>query len=80
MDSRGIILISGFLTLLTFATFIVEFLRRRPKSVDSATLASCRSRINAWWLLFTSFLESFLSGLYASMSQLRRQDWQIIKC
>ena len=47
MDSRGIILISGFLTLLTFATFIVEFLRRRPKSVDSATLASCRSRINA---------------------------------
>ena len=62
MDSRGIILISGFLTLLTFATFIVEFLRRRPKSVDSATLASCRSRINAWWLLFSSLICALLLG------------------
>lgn len=62
MDYRGILLISGVLALLALATFGAEFFRRRPGGIDAATLSSCRSRINAWWLLFGSLICALLLG------------------
>ncbi len=67
MDYRGIILISGVLTLLTGATITVEFFRRRPSGIDMATLATCRSRVNAWWLLFSSLICAILLGTGATI-------------
>ena len=62
MDYRSIILTSGVLTLLAIATLVAEFFRNRPSGIDAATLSSCRSRINAWWLLFGSLVCSLLLG------------------
>ena len=62
MDYRGVLLISGVLSLLAIATFIAEFFRNRPGGIDTATLSSCRSRINAWWLLFGSLICALLLG------------------
>lgn len=67
MDYRGIILISGVLTLLTGATIAVEFFRRRPSGIDVATLSICRSRVNAWWLLFSSLICAILLGTGATI-------------
>lgn len=62
MDYRGILLVSGVLTLLAVATFAVEFFRHKPGWIDASTLSSCRSRINAWWLLFGSLICALLQG------------------
>ncbi len=67
MDNRGILLISGVLALLLAATAATEFLRRRPSGVDAATLATCRSRLNAWWLLFGSLICALLLGTIATV-------------
>ena len=62
MDYRSIILTSGVLTILAVATLVAEFFRNRPGGIDAATLSSCRSRINAWWLLFGSLVCTLLLG------------------
>ena len=62
MDYRSILLTSGVLTLLAVATLVAEFFRNRPSGIDAATLSSCRSRINAWWLLFGSLVCALLLG------------------
>ncbi|MGI6401376.1 MAG: phosphatidate cytidylyltransferase [Thermoguttaceae bacterium] len=62
MDYRGILLISCVLTLLAAATIVAEFFRNRPGGIDAATLSSCRSRLNAWWLLFGSLTCALLLG------------------
>ncbi len=62
MDYRSILLTSGVLTLLAIATLVAEFFRNRPGGIDVATLSSCRSRINAWWLLFGSLVCALLLG------------------
>ena len=67
MDNRGILLISGVLALLLAATAATEYLRRRPSGVDASTLATCRSRLNAWWLLFGSLICAFLLGTIATV-------------
>ncbi len=67
MDNRGILLISGVLALLLAATAATEFLRRRPSGVDASTLATCRSRLNAWWLLFGSLICALLLGTIATV-------------
>ena len=63
MDYRSILLTSGVLTLLAIATLVAEFFRNRPGGIDAATLSSCRSRINAWWLLFGSLVCALLLGV-----------------
>lgn len=68
MDNRGILLISGVLALLLAATAATEYLRRRPSGVDASTLATCRSRLNAWWLLFGSLICALLLGTIATVS------------
>jgi phosphatidate cytidylyltransferase len=67
MDNRGILLISGVLALLLAATTATEYLRRRPSGVDASTLATCRSRLNAWWLLFGSLICALLLGTIATV-------------
>lgn len=67
MDNRGILLISGVLALLLAATAATEYLRRRPSGVDASTLATCRSRLNAWWLLFGSLICALLLGTIATV-------------
>ena len=67
MDNRGILLISGVLALLLAATTATESLRRRPSGVDASTLATCRSRLNAWWLLFGSLICALLLGTIATV-------------
>lgn len=61
MDYRSIILISGLLILLTGATAVVIYLRKRPMGIDSGTLSACLSRVSAQWLLFGALIcASFL--------------------
>ncbi len=67
MDHRSILLISGVLALLLAGTAATEYLRRRPSGVDASTLATCRSRLNAWWLLFGSLICAFLLGTIATV-------------
>lgn len=67
MDNRGILLISGVLALLLAATTATEYLRRRPSGVDASTLATCRSRVNAWWALFGSLICALLLGTIATV-------------
>jgi phosphatidate cytidylyltransferase len=67
MDNRGILLISGVLALLLAATTAMEYLRRRPSGVDASTLATCRSRVNAWWVLFGSLICALLLGTIATV-------------
>ncbi|MBQ5790525.1 MAG: phosphatidate cytidylyltransferase [Thermoguttaceae bacterium] len=67
MDHRSIVLISGVLALLFAATAATEYLRRRPSGVDASTLATCRSRLNAWWLLFGSLICALLLGTIATV-------------
>ena len=67
MDNRGILLICGVLALLLAATAATEYLRRRPSGVDASTLATCRSRLNAWWLLFGSLICALLLGTIATV-------------
>ncbi|MBQ7814345.1 MAG: phosphatidate cytidylyltransferase, partial [Thermoguttaceae bacterium] len=42
-------------------------MRRRPSGVDASTLATCRSRLNAWWLLFGSLICALLLGTIATV-------------
>jgi len=67
MDYRGILLISGVLVLLIVATVVVEYTRRRHSGVDSGTLATFKSRVNAWWLLFGSLICALLLGTIATV-------------
>ena len=67
MDHRSILLISGVLALLLAATAATEYLRRRPSGLDASTLATCRSRLNAWWLLFGSLICALLLGTIATV-------------
>lgn len=67
MDHRSILLISGVLALLLAGTAATEYLRRRPSGVDASTLATCRSRLNAWWLLFGSLICALLLGTIATV-------------
>ena len=67
MDNRGILLLCGVLALLLAATAATEYLRRRPSGVDASTLATCRSRLNAWWLLFGSLICALLLGTIATV-------------
>ena len=67
MDHRSILLISGGLALLLAGTAATEYLRRRPSGVDASTLATCRSRLNAWWLLFGSLICALLLGTIATV-------------
>ena len=68
MDTRGILLISGVLTLLCLATGALMYLRRRPSGIDAATLSTCRSRVYAWWLLFGSLICALLLGTVATVT------------
>ena len=67
MDYRGILLISGVLVLLICATIVVEYTRRRRSGVDAGTLATFKSRVNAWWLLFGSLICALLLGTIATV-------------
>ena len=68
MDYRSILLISGVLALLVCATVVTEYLRRRSAGVDVATLATVRSRVYAWWLLFGSLVCALLLGAIATVT------------
>lgn len=62
MEIRGIILISGVLALLACASCAIEYFRRHSSGIDAATLSTCRSRVNAWWLMFGSLICALLLG------------------
>ena len=62
MDYRGIILICGVLALLACASCAIEYFRRHSSGIDAATLSTCRSRVNAWWLMFGSLICALLLG------------------
>lgn len=68
MDNRGILLISGVLTLLGCATAVIFYLRRRPTGIDAGVLSACRSRVYAWWLLFVSLICAVLLGTVATVA------------
>ncbi len=67
MDNRGILLISGVLTLLGCATAVIAYLQHKSTGLDSGVLSSCRSRLYAWWLLFISLICSVLLGTVATV-------------
>lgn len=68
MDHRAIILISGVLLLLTAASTAVKVLRGYiDYGVDVSILNTCRSRIQAWWILFGLLTCTLLLGTVATV-------------
>lgn len=67
MDSRAIILISGILLLLVAASAAVSILRRYlDYGIDTSILSTCRSRIQAWWILFGLLTCALILGTVAT--------------
>lgn len=67
MDHRAIILISGILLLLVAASAAVRILRGYlDYGIDASILNTCRSRIQAWWILFGLLTCTLLLGTVAT--------------
>jgi phosphatidate cytidylyltransferase len=67
-DKRTLILVGGVLLLLGAASGLVQFLKRRPDiSVDPAIVQTFRSRVRAWWILFTVLIAAFFMGTTATV-------------
>ena len=67
MDHRAIILISGILLLLVAASAAVSILRRYlDYGIDTSILSTCRSRIQAWWILFGLLTCALILGTVAT--------------
>jgi len=63
IDKPTLILAGTVLLLLGIAEVIIRILRRRPESgIDTAILDTFRSRVRAWWILFSVLAAAFILG------------------
>ncbi len=68
MDHRVILLISGVLLLLIAASFAISSLKRyHDYGIDVAILNTCRSRVQAWWVLFGLLTCALILGTVATV-------------
>jgi phosphatidate cytidylyltransferase len=67
-DARTLSLVVGVMVLLGAASAVTFFLQRRTDSgLDPAIVESFRTRIRAWWILFTALAAAFLIGTWATV-------------